>query len=84
MHLHTALLGLVSEARPDKGGRRTDSCVSRLCVSLVLLAFMSTTAVAVADVVSTSTGHEGRGPGRGRGRRRRSDGDLRVRSPSTG
>ena len=58
MHLHTTLLGLVSEARPDKGGRRTDSCVSRVCVSLVLLAYMSTTATAVTDVVSTSTGHE--------------------------
>ena len=58
MHLHTTLLGLVSEARPDKGGRRTDSCVSRVCVSLVLLAYMSTTATAVTDVVSTSTGRE--------------------------
>ena len=58
MHLHTTLLGLVSEARPDKGGRRTDSCVSRVCVSLVLLASMSTTATAVTDVVATSTGRE--------------------------
>ena len=32
--------------------------MSLVCVSLVLLAYMSTTATAVTDVVSTSTGRE--------------------------